>query len=74
MDGIEEDGEPEDEVVELSAADAQAAAADATPKVAAKNPSSGTAANRRHAIYQLKASTPSNVNSTPKATVSCCYD
>jgi len=54
LDGIE-DGEPEDEVVELSAADAQAAAADATRKVAAKKLSSGTATKRRHAIYQFKA-------------------
>ena len=54
LDGIEEDGEPEDEVVELSAVDAQAAA-DATRKVAAKKLSSGTATKRRHAIYQFKA-------------------
>jgi hypothetical protein len=66
LDGIEEeDGEPEDAVVEVSAADAQAAAA-ATPKVAAKKPSSGTAAKKRHAIYQFKASRPSSGNSTPK--------
>jgi hypothetical protein len=67
LDGIEEeDGEPEDAVVEVSAADAQAAAAAATPKVAAKKPSSGTAAKKRHAIYQFKASRPSSGNSTPK--------
>jgi hypothetical protein len=34
--------------------------------VAAKKPSSRTAAKKRHAIYQFKASRPSNVNSTPK--------
>ncbi|XP_066319786.1 uncharacterized protein [Miscanthus floridulus] len=65
LDGIEEE-DGEDEVVVVAAADVQAAAdGGATPKPAAK-PSSGTAAKRRHAIYQFKASRPSNGNSTPK--------
>ncbi|CAD6263896.1 unnamed protein product [Miscanthus lutarioriparius] len=65
LDGIEEEG-GEDEVVAVATADVQAAAdGGATPKPAAK-PSSGTATKRRHAIYQFKASRPSNGNSTPK--------
>jgi hypothetical protein len=62
----EEDGEPEDEVVEVAEADVQAATSDATPKVPAKKPSSRTATKRRHSVYQFKASRPSSVNSTPK--------
>ncbi|CAD6250732.1 unnamed protein product [Miscanthus lutarioriparius] len=66
LDGIEEE-DGEDEVVEVAAADVQAGAdGGATPKPAAKKPSYGTAAKRRHATYQFKASRPSNVNSTPK--------
>ncbi|CAD6258159.1 unnamed protein product [Miscanthus lutarioriparius] len=66
LDGIEEEN-GEDEVVEVATADVQAGAdGGATPKSAAKKPSSRTAAKRRHATYQLKASRPSNGNSTPK--------
>ena len=53
LDGIEE----EDEVVEVAVADVQAGAdGGATPKPDAKKPSSRTAAKRRHATYQFKAS------------------
>ena len=56
LDGIEEE-DGEDEVVEVAATDVQAGAdGGATPKPAAKKPSSGTAAKRRHATYQFKAS------------------
>ncbi|CAD6226002.1 unnamed protein product [Miscanthus lutarioriparius] len=67
LDGIEEE-DGEDEVVEVAAANVQAGA-DGGAKPAAK-PSSGTAAKRRHAIYQFKASRPCNGNSTPKTTKS----
>ena len=68
LDSIEEE-DGEDEVVEVAAADVQAGAdGGATPKPAAKKPSSRTAAKRRHATYQFKASRHSNDNSTPKTT------